>query len=173
VVSDDVMVLRMVWHPFHFQDGELIPTAFDGNDLLALPDKDGEAKYMSMDDWENISRASVDWRIEWQQRDGRAERHGRIDAKFVQFVARRLRECVCEEGRQVHDVTREPTVQGENGPGSPENPAHCGVRTLEHERYRDLTKARRAAVLGHMRTQLMKAIIEIHPYTDIFPDTGQ
>lgn len=170
MVSDDVTVLRMVWHPFHFAEGELVSTAFDGDDLLALPDVHGDPRYMSVDDLERISRPSVDWRIAWQQRDGRAERNGRSDPKFIRFLVEHLRGCRCSEGRQMCEITREPMAENEDGPGSPANPAHCGVRALEAERYRGLSKTRRKLLLNQMRTQLMKAVDSIIEYECLFSD---
>ncbi len=169
MISDDVQVLRMVWHPFHFDQGELVATAFEGDDLLAFPDACGAARYMSVDDLAQISRESVDWRAEWQQRDGRDERLGRHVPKFVEFKVNRLRQLKCTEARPLFELTREPMAAGEDGPGSPPNVAHCAVRTQEAHRYADLSKPRRKFILNHMRTQLMRALDQIKEYGDVFP----
>lgn len=166
MVSNDVLVVRMVWHPFHFQDGELLPTAFEKPDLLGLPDRQGFPRYMSVDDFEMLSTESVDWRIEWQQRDGRLD-EGRREPKFIFFPAPSLRECTCPDGEQLFDVVRHPTEAGEDGPDSPENPAHCGVHTLGAERFQGLSKGREKVILLAMRTELMKAIQQIREYSDV------
>ena len=173
MVSDEVIVLRMVWHPFDFGNegkGELLSTAFGSNDLLAQPDDSGYPRYMSADDRALISKASVDWRINWQQRDGRDIQHKRHRPRFVQFETGRLRNCRCSEDRQLFNVTREPMSAGEDGVGSPENPAHCGVRTLESERYAGLTKPEKKLALNRLRTQVMNAIGAVLEYEQVFPD---
>lgn len=173
MVPDDVVVLRMVWHPFHFdEDGELLATAFEKNDLLAFPDDNGDPRYVSVDDISLISQMSVDWRVAWQQRDGRAERNKRFNPKFVQFTAERLRQCRCVDDRQMFDLTREPMAENEDGPGSPENPAHCGVWTLRAERYSHLSAKQQKQAVMRMRAQLMKAVDAVRQYEDVFRDAA-
>lgn len=170
MIADNAWVLRMVWHPFHFSDdGELHSTAFNGDDLLAIPDNGGRPRYLSVDDQNIISQLSVDWRVAWQQRDGKREENERHDPKFVRFLAGSLRQCPCDEGRQMYELTREPTEEHGDGPGSPANPAHCGVKTLEAARYANLSKAKRKMVLNYMRVQLMGSIDEILEYRNVFP----
>lgn len=160
----------MVWHPFHFQDGELLPTAFEKPDLLAFPDREGRPRYMSVDDLHMISQASVDWRIAWQQRDGTDPR--RENARFVRFQAGTLRQCECPDGSPLCRLTREPTLAGEAGPESPENPAHCGVHTVAPERFQGLTRGAEKVALLYMRTQLVKSIEQIFDYGEVFPDAA-
>lgn len=170
MVLDEVTLLRLVWHPFHFgEDGELLATAFDSSDILALPDKDEQPRYISVDDIELVSQASVDWRIRWQQRDGRREALRRFDAKFVQFTAGRLRECHDTDGHLLFELTREPLAEGEDGPESPENPAHCAVRTNDPLRYSQLPEKKRKQAVMRIRTQLMKAFTDIITSNQLFP----
>ncbi|WP_289155604.1 hypothetical protein [uncultured Salipiger sp.] len=156
-------MLRLVWHPSQYQDGKILPAAFERSDLIAR-----DERYLSVDDLGLLSRESVDWRIAWQQRDGRDEKLGRADALFAQFSARRLRDCLYRDNSPLFNVTREPTLKEEDGPGSPANPAHCGVRTIEPGRFQELGKGAQNIAVERMRTELVKAIDGIHQYEDVF-----
>lgn len=169
LIADDVIVLRLVWNPFHFdEDGTLLSTAFDGPDLLATPDEAGVPRYMSVDDRAQISQMAVDWVVAEQQKDGKLERLKRHIPRFVEFSAGKLRGCPGVDGQQMVELSREPVAEGELGPGSPSNVGHCGVKTLRAEQFLGLKKSKQKSVLNHMRTQLMKTLDAVHDYGSVF-----
>ena len=141
-----------------------MPSSFRRADLLA----EGGA-YSSVDDDNMLSKLSIDWRIAWQQREGRAEREGRHQALFATLNAGDVRRCsIADDSRQLFDVTRKPTVANEDGPGSPANPAHCGVETLQPERFGGMTRGEKSVAVEKMRIQLIKIVISVRGYDDLF-----
>lgn len=165
MITNDVVLLRLVWHPCHIVDGKVQSAAFERDDLLAIDDR-----YVSVDDHSLASEESVTWRIEWLQRDGRADRLRRQEAFFAELLARNVRSCVCASNAQLFQVTREPTEAEQEGPGSPQNMAHCGIRTIQAERFTTLGKREKNAAVERMRTQLIKNIERLLSFEEVFDE---
>jgi len=165
LVSDESEVLRLVWHPSHFEGDKLKASAFDRKDVSAKLDDDGNPRYLSVDNSTHIVKASVDWRIAWQQRDGKDVKHHRHNAKFVAFLCAELRACEWESGKQMFDVSHEPMPAGADGPGSPENSAHCGVRTQNIDA---LSEKERRGYIEELRVRLLQARKAIFMYSEVF-----
>ena len=169
MIEDELNIYRLVWHSFDFEtDGALKSTAFPSADLRPDQEKDGSPKFISTDQVEKISKASVDWRIETQQADGKREKCERLEAWFVEFNCAELRS-VQRDGRRQFDVTPEPEPPEADGPGSPENPAHCALR---HVSGFSGTKGAVKAYIEYLRTQLLKQKRAILPYAAVFPGAG-
>lgn len=127
VLQVDDQLLRLVWHPSHFQDGKLKASAFDKGDLIPERHLDtGEYRYLSVDLEHQVSQPSVDYMIERQSADGRAERLQRHEGRFVRFVVGELNLATNTAGQQVFIVRPEP-IEDDNSSGQPKNLAHCGV----------------------------------------------
>lgn len=162
--------LRLVWNPAHFVGEKLQGTAFSSDDLLGRPDSDGQSRYLSVDSRDEVVKDSVDWRISWQRRDGKAEANHRHEARFVVFEGRAVRELTCPANGPLFDVTREPLAEGADGPGSPANPAHCGIRNVSD--ISGMSKGQQRARVDYMRVKLLKAKAAIQSYDEVFESTG-
>ncbi len=167
MLEDASLILRMVWHPAHFdrESGNLKGSAFDSRDLEPSLDGDGQSRYMSVDEAGVISRDSVDWRIAQQQRDGRREAHQRFDARFLEFRVVDVRSIALTSGSLAFSVTPDPLEAGADGEGSPSNAAHCAVRSLLPG---DETKGAKRARVEYLRVKLRESVVRIRRYSDIF-----
>jgi hypothetical protein len=166
VIEADQNIYRLVWHSFDFEaDGALKGAAFTSADLRPDLEEDGTPKFVSIDQVSKISKPSVDWRIETQQADGKRERLGRYEAKFVEFNCEELRS-VTRDGKRQFEVTAEPELEGADGPGSPENPAHCALRHISGFTG---TKGALKSYIDYLRTQLLKHKRAIVSYEAVFP----
>lgn len=164
MISGETHVLRMVWHPFHFEGAALKTSAFDRADLVPDRDQQGAYRYVSVDRSDIIQKDSVDWRVFAQQRDGRAEKHGRHNAKFVQFLCDDIRKCVDDEDRLPFNVTYEPVKAGIDG--SPENRAHCALRNVSGKTG---SNSEMRAYVEQLRTKLLQIKKGVLCYPEIFP----
>ncbi len=111
----------------------------------------------------------MDWRIDSQQKDGRAERLGRHAAFFAVLNTGKIRSWVEEDGPLFY-LTREKTEPDEEGPGSPANPAHCGIRSCRPERFEAMTPAQKRAEVSKRRTKLLQVVEGIMSYADLFAE---
>ncbi len=165
MIEDELNIFRLVWHKFDFEpDGRLKGAAFSKADLLPKFESDGSPKFVSTNLATKISKESVDWRMRSQQGGGKDVKFQRIEARFVELN--------CEQLRSVHrggtlqlEATAEPDPAGTDGPGSPENPAHCALRHVS-----GTTGSNRAldSHVDFLRSELLKQILEIHPYRSVF-----
>lgn len=171
LVSDEDRVLRLLWHPLHFHDGEVSSAAFDRSDLLGKADRDEVARYISVDQEARISKASVDWRIEYQTRQGlNADLlEKRKIPRFGGFLVSNLRRCTCGEDNRLFEITHEP-IEANEEIGMPANPAHCGVKSLYLNRINEMSRATQNSLVERMRSELLKALDSVLEYTDVFPD---
>ena len=128
MIEDHLHIYRLVWHSFDFNEkNELKGAAFRSDDLRPDNEEDGTPKFVSTDRSDLIEKESVDWRIVSQQSDGKREELARFEARFAAFNCAELRS-VEREGKRQFEVTAEPEPAGADGPGAPENPAHCALR---------------------------------------------
>ncbi|MGY9046046.1 MAG: hypothetical protein ACKVKF_02975 [Rhodobacterales bacterium] len=159
-------MLRLVWQPTHFKDGKLQSSAFSRDEMKGAIDKSTmKEKYASVDDMAAIVKLSVDWRISWQQRDGRDVAEGREVAKFVEFESSALNSLRWSNNDPMFYLTPEPTVAGEDGPGAPANPAHWGIRGADRS---NVDEKERSPYVSTMRTKLIQAYSKIFSYDQLF-----
>lgn len=169
MVSDDVLLLRMVWHPSHFsieeETGreELSGAAFDSADLLGNPDRDGNPRYLSVDDKQLVTKESVDSNITKQQAHGKEERLNRHIPRFACVYAGRVRQCPVEEDGQFFDFTREPIEAADDCPA---NPAHCALRTCQVDEYQQMKRPAQTLAVQKMRTELLQAVESVITYDE-------
>lgn len=117
-MEDEVAVLKMAWHPAHFDNDRLSPAAFARKDLIPENDKEGRPRFVSVDEKSCIVRVAVDDRIKNQ---GANDPEGRKNAQFAEYLCRTVRAMKDEAGEHPLDVTPE-RLQ--------ENPAHCGIHNV-------------------------------------------
>lgn len=165
MVGDDVLVLRMVWHPAHFDNDKLNGAAFDSADLRPDLDANGHPRFLSVDQGDLICKHSVDYRIDDQQKDGKSESCKRLEARFVEFSCADLRRHRLDGDSEtvIFNVTSEPVTAGLDG--SPANPAHCGIR---HVSGKTGGKGEMRRHVQQLRTSLLKLKKNIFTYDGIF-----
>ena len=159
LIEAEVILLRMVWHPAHFENGKLVASAFDSGDLRPDDDRDGQARYISTDRQDDLRKPAVDARILSQERDGPKQQDKKHEARFVEFLTGELRAAKDESGNHPFDVTPEPIV--------PENPGHCAIRNVSGK-----GKSRRAEdrdYVDELRTILLDQNRGVTSYSDHFP----
>lgn len=153
----------MVWHPSHFQEEELSGAAFDSADLLGKPDREGNPRYVSVDDKQLVTQEAVDANIESQQSHGKGERLQRHRPLFASVYAGRVRQCPIEEDTQLFDFTREPIEISDECPA---NPAHCALRTCHVLQYQQMGKPAQTLAVQKMRTELLEAVEAVITYDE-------
>ncbi|MFO1210539.1 MAG: hypothetical protein U1E40_15175 [Amaricoccus sp.] len=117
-MDDEVAVLKMAWHPAHFDNDRLSSAAFERSDLIPDNDEEGRPRFVSVDEKSCIVQAAVDDRI---QNQGARKPEDRKDARFAEYLCRTVRNMKDEAGEHPLEVTPE-RLQ--------ENPAHCGIRNV-------------------------------------------
>ena len=167
VIGHEVVLLRMVWHPVHFPNGELIASAFESSDLRPDRDRDDRPRYISVDRQDDLRKQSIDWRIAYQQRDGRDEQENRKEVRFIEFLCGEILTATDDSGTQPFAVTTEPVLAMENG--MPENPGHCAIRNVSGKGG-DKKKAEDRTYVEELRTILMRLKRRITNYEDVFPE---
>lgn len=166
MIEDHLNIYRLVWHSFDFdENNKLKGAAFRSDDLRPGKEVDGSPMFVSTDRVDLISRPSVDWRIESQQSGGKREKLARLEARFAEFNCAELRS-VKRDGKQQFEITAKPEPAGADGPGAPENPAHCALR---HVSGFTGTKGEVKGYVDFLRTQLLKNVQAIHSYGAVFP----
>lgn len=148
MVPDKTFLLRLVWHPAHFENGELQPAAFDRDDLSG---KNG--RYISVDREDYILKIATDHTIE---RQGKKE--NRHEAFFVRYSCSDVRSAKDEMGNRPFEVTSEPVPEQDGV--CPENPAHCAIRNA--------TDNKSKSYINQLRTILVEINSGIKKYDDIF-----
>lgn len=166
MIDDAELIARMVWHPIHFKGLELSTSAFEEGDLIPEDDEHGFPRYMSTDKVLEIQQNCIDWRVAFQQRDGRAERLDRKSPKFVEFNCGGLRALLDTTNVPIFGIISIPVAAGEDGEGSPPNPAHCGVKSTSGA---PAHRKEKRAKVAELRTQLLKSVIRIVSYETMFP----
>lgn len=135
-VGDEVLTLKLVWHPAQMKGRRVLGGAFSKRDLKPEADEAGKPRYVSTDRRDMLSRESVDGVIAGQQSDGKKEQLRRHDAFFTEYLTERLRALRDKEGYQPFEVMPEPIMPG--------NPGHCGIHNIspaerntdeEHDEY--------------------------------------
>jgi len=159
-------VLRLVWEPKHFVDGKFDSSNFGRKELKGTLGTDGKPQYASVDKLDLIVSKSIDWRIQWQQRGNLIVSEKRAVAHFAKFEVPNLNQAQWENGDPMFQVTAEPTVDGEEGEGSPANPAHCGIRGADRTK---ISKAESENCVALMRAELVAICSKIFQYEELFP----
>lgn len=162
MVASDAALLRLVWHPSHFEDGKLKGSAFDKADLIPLMDKRSQQlRYMSVDLEESVSKDAVNYVIANQQADGKDQKLGRHEANFVRFISGELESYIDTKGRSVFSVEPAPIPASVT---NPRNAAHCAVR-----RKFVAEKSEQEVFVQEVRTALLELNRGILSYNDVFP----
>jgi hypothetical protein len=117
-LDDEVAVLKMAWHPAHFDNDKLSSAAFERKDLIPDNDEKGGPRFVSVDEKSCIVQEVVDDRI---QNQGARKPEERKDARFAEYLCRTVRNMKDEAGEHPLNVTPE-RLQ--------ENPAHCGIHNV-------------------------------------------
>lgn len=117
-LDDEVAVLKMAWHPAHFDNDRLSPAAFERSDLIPNNDKEGRPRFVSVDEKWCIDKTAVDDRIEKQ---GAKDPEDRKDARFAEYICRTVREMKDQAGEHPLEVLPQRL---------PENDAHCGIHNV-------------------------------------------
>jgi hypothetical protein len=107
----------------------------------------------------------VDWRVQWQQRDGLDLKEFRENPRFLSFLCGDIRSSLDENGRPYFAVERDPVAKDESGPGSPANPAHCGVRSTT---VAPMTRAEKREKVAELRNKLLKIVLSVLNYDEVF-----
>ena len=156
-LDDDVAVLKMVWHPAHFESDKLSGAAFERKDLIPEVDKEsGLPRFVSVDEKSCVRLAAVDERIEKQ---GAKDPERRKEARFAEYVCGDIRRLVDELGDRPLDVRPERII--------PENPAHCGIHNVST---RDRSTKQRRVYVDELRSLLVSSCsFVILTYHDVFP----
>lgn len=155
-MANDVAILKMAWHPAHFDDDRLSPAAFERNDLIPTNDKEGRPRFVSVDEKSCVERRAVDDRIEKQ---GAKNPEGRKNAYFAEYLCRTVRAMRDEAGEHPLDVRPERI---------PENNAHCGIHNVS-----PISKSNRER--RDYADELRSLLIEqgthvVLPYEKVFPN---
>ncbi|MCA3442064.1 MAG: hypothetical protein INF52_01645 [Rhodobacter sp.] len=160
MVGDDVILLRMVWHPADFEGGELVGSAFESADLRPDNDQDGLPRYLSSDRQDDLRKESIDSRITYQQRDGRDVEKRKSEAHFVEFKVGTLRYAEDDAGDRPFGITSEPII--------PENPGHCAIRNVSGKGASRKSKADKQYI-EELRSMLLEKKLAVCGYADLFP----
>ncbi len=165
--SNDEKLVRLIWNPRDFDQktGKLKASAFAPRDLVPYLDDDGEPRYISMDILRLISKASVDWRIASAQ----SEKERRREAKFLEYSCGELRELLLDD-QPAFEVFGAPLLEGDDGPDSPANPAHVGVRSTSPDPVDEELRQAKIGALRNLLLELHQAALKAHLYGDVFPD---
>ena len=118
-LASDVALLKLAWHPAHFDNDVLSPAAFERSDLIPDIDKaSGKPRFVSVDEKSIVGRGVVDERIEKQ---GAKNPEKRKEARFAEYICGIIRGLQDETGDHPLDVRPDRL---------PENDAHCGIHNV-------------------------------------------
>lgn len=156
----------MLWHPEHFHGDELQPSAFKTEDLLGRPGTNGKPRSVSLDQRDNISKESVDWRI---NRQSAKCPDRRITPLFAEMEAAEIVKSCGADGLEMFSLYHDPLEFNEET-GEPANPSHYGLRSSitsfsepKHER----------AHISALRAKLFEIGARRLTYDDIFPASAE
>lgn len=131
----DVTLHRLVWHPDHYDKGQLTSSgAFPSQDL------DGK-RFLSVDRADLFDLELAQNRASEQQLKANGETTFRHEARVIDLPCGGVQEITDTEGKTPFSVTSEP---------EPNNPAHCGIWNRSGKKGR--------AYINQIRAKLM----EIH-----------
>lgn len=169
MANDDDNLYRMVWNPLHFDNktGTLKGAAFAGRDLLPKLDNNGHARYLSADLATEISRPSVDWRINHELSGEGFDKDKKITPRFVSLAYSALASQNDEQDQVLFAITHEPLAAGDDGEGSPRNDAHYGIHSTTPK---PEDEADQGAKVQELRTALIACVNGILEYGAVFPD---
>jgi hypothetical protein len=173
VVSDQEKLLRMIWNPRDFDRNtkQLKANAFSKADLIPSPDELGQPRYVSMDRAELVVQASVDWRIARAKALGKgAKEERRIEARFLEFSCLQLRQLRLLIGLPAFEVFEAPVVSGEDGPDSPANEAHAGVRSTTPDPEDDALREEKLGELRNLLLSLHQPQVKAQSYLEVFSE---
>lgn len=118
---DTVHLLKLIWHPDHFQDGEIQPTAFSSTDLSGRP-----GDFVSVDRSDLAKREVMEALAARQAAKANGREFKRETALVGSLYCGAVRGIVFD-GRQALRVVEDKL---------PENEAHCGIENISGTRGR-------------------------------------
>jgi hypothetical protein len=161
-LPDQTAILKMVWHPAHYERNELSGAAFAKDDLVPKIDKrDGKPRFVSVDEKCLANKAAIDKRITDQ---GEKNPENFRDAKFLEYICGTIRAMAHANGETPLDVRPE---------REQENLAHCGIHntsTLQR------SNREKDAFADDLRTLLLTpGSFKTIAYKELFPvaDDGE
>lgn len=155
-MDDEAAVLKMAWHPAHFDNDRLSAAAFERSDLIPMTDKQNRPRFVSVDEKSCVVRAAVDDRIETQ---GAKDPDRRKEARFAEYLCGTVREMKDEAGEYPLEVFPERL---------PENHAHCGIHNVSKTAR---SNSKRRDYADELRSLLLeKGKYQILTYSMVFPD---
>lgn len=161
-MADQTAILKMVWHPAHYEHNELSGAAFAKDDLVPKIDKrDGRLRFVSVDEKLLASKAAIDKRIADQGEKNPQKFH---DAWFLEYLCGTVRAMEHANGETPLDVRPE---------RERDNPAHCGIHNTSTVQRSNREKE---AFADDLRTLLLTpGSFETIAYKELFPavDDGE
>lgn len=155
-MGDEVAVLKMAWHPAHFDKGRLSAAAFRKDDLIPKINKEtGKPDFVSVDERSCVEQQAVDDRIAKQ---GAKRPEELREARFVEYTCRTIRQMRDREGEHPLEVRPERI---------PENNAHCGIHNTSKK---DRSNNQRKVYAEELRALLIEEGTHlILTYDQVFP----
>ena len=156
LLPDQTAILKMVWHPAHYELNELSGAAFAKADLVPKIDKrDGKLRFVSVDEKLLASKAAVDKRIADQ---GEKSPEKFQDARFLEYTCGTIRAMKHTNGETPLDVRPEREQC---------NIAHCGIHNTSTVQKSNREKE---AFADDLRTLLLTpGSFETIAYKELFP----
>ena len=157
VLADDVALLKMAWHPAHFDNGVLSAAAFDRGDLIPEADKEtGEPRYISVDEKSIVDQKAVDERIRNQ---GVKDPAMRKEARFAEYLCCVIHGMQDEAGEYPLQVRPERLR---------ENNAHCGIHNVSKA---ERSNRQRRDYVDELRSLLIaRGVYTTLTYDEVFPE---
>ncbi len=156
LLPDQTAILKMVWHPAHYEHNELSGAAFAKADLIPKIDKrDGKPRFVSVDEKLVASKVAIDKRIAAQ---GEKNPENFRDAKFLEYLCGTIRAMTHANGEKPLDVRPE---------REQDNFAHCGIHNTSSVQRSNREKE---AFADDLRTLLLTpGSFETIGYKELFP----
>lgn len=139
---DHVNLIRLVWHPGQYDNGELTPAAIENRDLRP-------GSFVSVDREDMFNEGVVRARALKQQGNINQAKNRR-SALLFSLPCGGVRVAQDSNGTFPFSVTSEPL---------PENPAHCGIHNISGRTDRAYFNELRADVLYPLMKQLRELIL--------------
>lgn len=156
LLADQTAILKMVWHPAHYEHNELSGAAFAKDDLVPKIDKrDGKPRFVSVDEKLLASKAAIDKRIANQ---GEKNPENFRYARFLEYTCGSVRAMEHANGEKPLDVRPE---------REQDNLAHCGIHNTSTVLRSNREKE---AFADDLRTLLLTpGSFETIAYKELFP----
>ena len=155
-LNDETAILKMVWHPAHYENNQLSGAAFARADLIPKIDhRDGKPRFVSVDEKRIASKAAIDTRIAAQSEKNPESFH---DAKFLEYLCSTVRKMAHPNGETPLEVRPE---------REQDNCAHCGIHNTS-----TVSRSNRAkeAFADDLRTLLLTpGSFQTIGYKELFP----